>query len=173
MANENQGDPGTGKAPSLDLQMEKVKAVFDYHSDVAVGERAERYPTDRFIRFELGRIEFELGNYEDAMASFQSAKDEPKLRVTGGHLLGLCFAKEGWHQEASDEFREALDGIDATTRDHELPIRYDLMVALIGRARSDNSVDYAREALEICSSIARKNITYRDIRTRRKELDAH
>lgn len=134
-------------------------------------ERVEKYPTDRYRKFDLGTVEFELGNYESAMGQFQASKDEPKLKVKAGHLLGKCFAKTGWHPEAVAEFQEALGSLEATNRDYELEIRYDLMVSLIEQARSERSIDIAREALEICSGIARKNITYRDIRGKRKEID--
>lgn len=133
--------------------------------------RVKKYPTDRRLRFDLGMVEFELGRYEEAMPSFQTAKDEPKLRVRAGQMLGLCFAREGWHLEAIGEFKEALDKLDATERDLELLIRYDLMLSLIEHAREDQSVDLAKEALENCSTIARKDITFRDIRAKRKEID--
>lgn len=146
------------------------KRLLDLES-AEVGERVSRYPTDRPMKMRLGEIEFALGNYEGAMAALQSAKDEPKLRVRAGHMLGRCFEAEGWHVEAISEFKEAIAALDATERDLELQIRYDLMVSLIGHARVERSVEHAREALEICSGIARKNITYRDIRAKRKEVD--
>lgn len=134
-------------------------------------ERVEKYPTDRMRKFDLGNVQFELGQYDEAMGQFQGSKDEPKLRVRAGHMLGRCFAAEGWHREAIDEFEEALEAIDATEKERELAIRYDLMVSLIEHAREESSVDLAKRALDICSGIARKNITYRDIRERRKEID--
>ncbi len=133
--------------------------------------RVEQYPTDRHMKFQLGIVEFELGRFDVAMGCFQKAKDEPRLRVRSGHMLGKCFAAESWHGEAIGEYRDALDAIDATERERELDIRYDMMVSLIEDARSTNSVDQAKEALEICSGIARKDITYRDIRNRRKQID--
>ncbi len=135
-------------------------------------ERVKKYPTDRRMRFELGEVEYELGRYEDAMPSFQAAKDEPKLRVRAAHMLGRCFASEGWHMEAIGEYKESLEKIDATERERELPIRYDLMVSLIEHAREEQSMEMAKEALEICSGIARRDITFRDIRAKRKEIDA-
>lgn len=134
-------------------------------------ERVEKYPTDRHLKFELGIVLYELGQYGEAMDTFQKSKDEPRLRVRAGHYLGLCFAAEDWHQEAISEFKEALTHIDATERERELDIRYDLMVSLMAQARQERSSDVAREAQEICSGIVRKNIGFRDIRTKRKEID--
>jgi len=134
-------------------------------------ERMTKYPTDRSIRVELGRLEYDLGRYEDAMGCFQAAKDEIKFRVIAAHMLGKCFAAEGWHTEAIGEFREALQAIDAIQKEHELPIRYDLMVSLIEQARMDKSSASAKEAFDICSGILRTNIGYRDIKERRKEID--
>ncbi len=150
--------------------IEKNKSLLKLQSDEYT-ERVKKYPTDRMRKFELGKVEFELGRYEEAMGQFQAAKDEPKLRVRAGHFLGRCFAKEAWHPEAIAEFRDALKSVEGIEQEVELRIRYDLMISLIELARAEQSLDVAKEALEICSGIARKNITYRDIRTRRKEID--
>jgi Flp pilus assembly protein TadD len=135
-------------------------------------ERVAKYPTDRGVKFELGAIEFDRGSFEDAMAMFQQCKDEAKYRTRATHMLGKCFANEGWHQEAVGEFREAIEKLDATERDRELMIRYDLMRSLIDLARDSNSIEEAREAAEICSAIVRKDISYLDIRQKRKDVDA-
>jgi tetratricopeptide (TPR) repeat protein len=134
-------------------------------------ERAERYPTDRTIRFHLGKIAFRTGDIETAMGCFQKSKDEPRLRAASGHLLGQCFASEGWLAEAVAEYREVLTKIDATEAEREMQVRYDLMLALLELARRDASRDHAQDALDICSGIARQDITYRDIRNRRREID--
>lgn len=135
-------------------------------------ERVAKYPTDRGIKFELGLIEYERGHHEEAMAMFQQCKDEAKYRTRATHMLGKCFGHEGWHQEAVGEFREALDRIEGTEKERELPIRYDLMQSLMDLARDSRSIEDAREAAEICSEIVRKDIGYRDIRVKRKEVDA-
>ena len=135
-------------------------------------ERAVRYPTDRGIKLELGRIDFELGRFEDAMASFQACKDEARHKIHATHMLGKCFSAMGWHTEAIGEFKDALSGIDATERDREQPLRYDLMVSLMDVARAERSLTSAKEAFDLCSAIVRKDISYRDIREKRKEIDA-
>ena len=134
-------------------------------------ERITKYPTDRFRKFDLGVVLYDLGKYGEAMEQFQASKDEPKLRVRAGHLLGRCFLQEQWYPEAIGEFEEALSVIDVTERERELGIKYDLMCALLASAREDDSIDLAKQAKEFCSEIARKNIAYRDIRDKRKEVD--
>lgn len=134
-------------------------------------ERSDRYPTDRSIKYHLGRVLLEKGDTEGAMGCFQKSKDEPRLRASAGHMLGRCFSIEGWHSEAVAEYKDVLSKIDATDAELELRIRYDLMCSLMDLARLENAQEQAREALEICSAIARQDITYRDIRDRRREID--
>ncbi|MDG2424582.1 MAG: hypothetical protein P8M22_11440 [Phycisphaerales bacterium] len=142
--------------------------------EIEAGEYADRsikYPTDRGLKYQLGDVAFRRGDLGTAMECFQKAKDEPKLRTIAGHYLGRCFALEEWHSEAIAEYQEVLSNIDATDKEREMDIRYDLMVSMISSARSDSNGEQARDALEICSWIARKDITYKDIRDRRKEID--
>jgi tetratricopeptide (TPR) repeat protein len=134
-------------------------------------ERVQKYPTNRDIKADLGRVEYELGRYEDAMAAFQAAKDDPKLRVYSAWMLGRCFAKAGWNSEAVDEYREAINALDATQAERELEIKYDLMSSLIALARAEKSLAFAKEAEGICSYMVRKNIAFRDVRQKRKEVD--
>jgi tetratricopeptide (TPR) repeat protein len=152
-------------------ELDALRKTFIELRIVEFNERVVKYPTDRGIRFELGLIEFEGGNFEDAMAAFQQCKDEAKYRTRATHMLGKCFAEENWHVEAVGEFREALEKLESAEKERELPIRYDLMASLIDLARDTRSSEEAREATEICSAILRKNIGYRDIRARRKEVD--
>ena len=71
-------------------------------------ERVREYPTNRFIKQQLGEVEFVRCQYHEAMKCFQVAKDEPKVRVKAGYMLGRCFAAERWHKEAIEEYKEAL-----------------------------------------------------------------
>ena len=107
----------------------------------------------------------------DAMKRFQEAKDEPRLRVMSEYKLGRCFAKEQWHIEAIEVYKQALSHIEVANKDMELAIRYDLMISLMDNARDDESIELAREAREICTSIVQADVTYRDIRSYRKNVD--
>jgi hypothetical protein len=134
-------------------------------------DRVAKYPTNRELKMRLGEIEFVRGNLDNAMAQLQAAKDEPKLRVRAGHMFAKCMAAEGWHREAIDEYRDALQNVEASDRDRELAVRYDLMLSLIEEAKKSRRIDFANEALEICSGIVRKDIAYRDIRAKRREIE--
>jgi tetratricopeptide (TPR) repeat protein len=135
-------------------------------------ERASNYPTDRKIRFQLGELAIQDGDTNLAMECFQKAKDEPRLRVRAGQELGRCFASEGWYTEAVSEFKESIKALAGSDNDTELSLRYDLMQSLAKKAEADGNIDLAKEAMDICSGIARKDISYRDIRDCRRELDA-
>ena len=158
-------------AGELASELEAAKSALTALRISEFGERSTQYPTDRNIKFQLGNVQISTGDHEGAMANFQECKDEPKYRVHSAHRLGNCFAAEGWHQEARAEYLEALESIDATNKELELPIKYDLMVALIELTREQKSREMADEAAEICSEIVRKDIKYRDIRERRREID--
>lgn len=134
-------------------------------------ERAVKYPTDKKIKFDLGFMEFERGDFEAAMPHFQSSKEDARFRVNAAWYLGRCFAAEGWHQEAIGEYRDALQALDASDKERELEIRYDLMLSLMAAARDESSLAMAKEAAELCSNIVRRNIGFRDVRTKRKEID--
>jgi uncharacterized protein HemY len=134
-------------------------------------ERAAKYPTDRKIRFQLGELAVQEGDINLAMECFQKAKDEPRLRVRAGQELGRCFMCEGWFAEAAGEFKESIKALAGTDNDTELSLRYDLMKSLSEKADKEQNIDLAKEAMDICSGIARKDISYRDIRDWRRKLD--
>ncbi|MBT4583627.1 MAG: hypothetical protein HOC93_00935 [Phycisphaerae bacterium] len=152
-------------------QIEKSRVELLVFKKQEFEERAEKYPTDRAIKFQLGLLAIEDKDVNLAMECFQKSKDEPKLRVRAGHELGKCFVSEGWFAEAIGEFKESIKALAGSDNATELSIRYDLMQALAKKAEADKNVELAREAMEICSGIARKDISYRDIRDCRRHLD--
>ena len=159
--------------PDEDIQQRLDKAIIDMQDfrKKEYKDRSAKYPTDRSIRFKLGELAVEDSDLNLAMECFQKAKDEPRLRVRAGQELGRCFAEEGWYAESIGEFKESLKALAGGDSIMELSIRYDLMQSLASKAKGDDNVDLAREAMEICSGIARKDISYRDIRDCRRKLD--
>ena len=159
--------------PSSELKerIEKAQSEMREFQKKEYQERATKYPTDRKIRFQLGELAVLDNDINLAMECFQKAKDEPRLRVRAGQELGRCFAAEGWFAEAVGEFKESIKALAGSDNATELSLRYDLMISLSERARKDGNIDLAKEAMDICSGIARKDISYRDIRECRRSLD--
>ncbi len=165
-----EADALQSKGASADDIAASKKRVADLEAE-EYEDRVAKYPTNREMKMRLGEIEFARGNLDNAMAQLQAAKDEPKLRVRAGHMFAKCMAAEGWHREAIAEFREALANVEGGDKDRELSIRYDLLLSLIEEAKKSRRIDFASEALEICSGIVRKDISYRDIRAKRREIE--
>ncbi len=160
--------PGSNSELQAEIDAARSELLDLQHTEYTA--RIKEYPTDRLIKQQLGEVLFELGKFDDAMQCFQEAKDDPKLRVRATHMLGRSFAAETWHDDAIKEFKEALERVEPGDKETELSVRYNLMVSLMEFARDEKSLESAREALEICSSIVRKDITYRDIRACRSQV---
>jgi tetratricopeptide (TPR) repeat protein len=129
-------------------------------------ERVKNYPTDMALRYELGRRQFALGQYDEAIASFQEAQADPKHRSAAMRYLGEAFYKKGWYDDAVDIFRRGLEAHAGETDRLAMELRYDLMDALAEKAKTDKDLEAAQEASRIGSQIAQTDINFRDIRTR-------
>lgn len=70
--------------------------------------RAERYPADLQIRYELGELYFKAGKINEAMAEFQKAQANPNRRVQVMAYLGQCFARKGMNDMAARRLQEAI-----------------------------------------------------------------
>ncbi len=133
-------------------------------------ERCEKYPTDLGLRFELGRRLYELGEYDDAIPALQEAQNDARHRSKAQHLIGLCFLKHEWFDEAVESLRTAVDSYEYKDDDTHLAMRYDLMEALEAHARENDELAAAEEAGEHAKTIALKQLAFRDIRQKRDSI---
>lgn len=165
-ANDNPDDPA-----AADAYQSARKDVLEAETKVYAA-RVEAYPTDLGLKFELGRRYFELEQYEDAVGMLQAAQSDPKLRVRALHMLARGFLAMGWGDEAVTTFRQALEAHGRDSDDAGMEISYGLMEALLERAKQSGDPEAAAEADRIASSIAIRNIRFREIRDRRDEIKA-
>lgn len=133
-------------------------------------ERVKNYPTDMGLRFELGRRQFAMKDYDAAIGSFQEARSDPKHRAAALRYLGEAFAAKQWWDEAVDSFRDGIELHPSNDDSLALALRYNLMDALEGKARRDKDLPFAQEAGKIASQIAQVNLGYKDIRQRVEKL---
>lgn len=132
--------------------------------------RVQALPTDLLPKFELGKRLFALGQYEESIALFQKAKDDPKRRAECLNYLGRAFLELGWQDEAVGMLREAINAHPVPGDETHRDLRYGLMQALESKARDERDLEAAEEAAKIASSIAIEQISFRDIRERRAGL---
>src|SRR5206468_3608338 len=64
-------------APDYGEQMARIQAERDAFQLNECKSRAERYPTDLQIRFELGELYFKAGKISEAIQEFQKAQSNP------------------------------------------------------------------------------------------------
>ncbi len=128
-------------------------------------ERAVNYPTDMNLKYELGRRQFAAAavdppKIDDAIASLQQARREPRRRVAAMNLLGQAFARKQWYQEAADTFNSLLE--EDLSEDQTKDVRYNLGDALENMGKTS-------DAQEQFSAVAQLDYNYKDVRER---LDA-
>lgn len=140
-------------------------------AEIAEAEaRVAAYPSDRVMKFELGKRLYEAGRYEDSIGLFQEAKGEPKQRVKVEQYLGHAFLKIAFHDGAIMSFRAALEGAGAADGELGMEIRYGLMAALQGKAEESGDLGAAEEADKLASGIAIQQFNYKDTRVRREQI---
>jgi tetratricopeptide (TPR) repeat protein len=163
MRKELQADPSNSEVKEKMRRAALAQVKFELKE---YQERVKNYPTDMGLRFQLGRRHLSLHNYDDAIAAFQEAQSDPKHRGAALRYLGEAFAAKEWFDEAIDTFRRGIDSHERNDDKLALELRYDLMDALDRKARKEEAMDVAREASDIASEIAQRDINFKDIRKR-------
>jgi tetratricopeptide (TPR) repeat protein len=133
-------------------QLKKEKALFQLEE---TRKRAERYPTDLQIKFDLGQLYFQAGKYNEAMAEFQKAQNNPARRLQAMAYLGQCFAAKGMNDMAARRIQEALKekpGFDEEKKE---------LIYLLGSVLE--KMGKKEEAIEQFKQIYEQDIGYKDV----------
>ncbi|HEY0550950.1 MAG TPA: tetratricopeptide repeat protein [Verrucomicrobiae bacterium] len=142
-------------APDYDQRAAEIDAQKIAFQLEACRQRAEKYPTDLQIRFELGQLFYNAGKYNEATQEFQKAQNNPQRRLASVMYLGRCFAKKGMNDMAARRFQDALKekiGFD----DEKKEMLYDLGCVFEKMNKPD-------EAIEQFKQIYEADIGYRDV----------
>ncbi len=165
------------KARQMRRQYNRLKAAGEREAALALAreqlafelkmyaERAEQYPTDMSLKFDLGYRQLLAGQIDEAIASLQQAQREPKRRIQALNYLGQAFERKGWHREAVETYERALQFEPSEERSKE--INYNL-------AQSLKAMGEKEKALDHFSRVAQMDYRFRDVReqieTLRKEV---
>jgi tetratricopeptide (TPR) repeat protein len=141
--------------PDHVAQAEQLKAERTVFQLEECRKRAERYPTDLLIKFELGQLYFAAGKFTEAMGEFQKAQANPQRRLQAMAYLGQCFAAKGMNEMAARRLQEVLKekpGFDDDKKD----LIYMLGSVFEKMGRKD-------EALKQYEQIYEVDISYKDV----------
>jgi tetratricopeptide (TPR) repeat protein len=118
-------------------------------------QRAEHYPTDLGIRYDLGVLYFNAGKIGEAIAEFQKAQGNPHKRLGAMNYLAQCFAKRKMFDLAARTLQNAIKekpGFDDEKKD----LIYNLGCVFEGMGKKE-------EAVEQFKIIYEADISYKDV----------
>ncbi len=118
-------------------------------------ERADEYPTDMSLRYELGVRYFRADQVNEAIGAFQNATRDPKRKIDALNMLGKCFYKRSLFQEAATQFRTAMEAHELQGDALWKELRYNLAAAYEQMRKME-------EAANCYSEIVMSDYQYRD-----------
>lgn len=125
-------------------------------------QRAEKYPTDLAIRFELGQLYLQAGKIGEAIGEFQKAQQSPHKRIAAMSGLAQCFARRGMNDSAVRTLENAIKE-KAAFDEEKKDLIYQLGCVL-------EKMGKKAEAIQQFLIIYENDISYRDIGAK---VDAH
>ena len=121
-------------------------------------QRIERNPTDLQLRFELGELLVQAGQYGEAIESLQRARQNPNARIKAMRYLGQCYKEKGMLDLAGKQLKDAasellaMDGLKKEIL-YELGLVYGLL------SKKDDALACFKEIYEV-------DYSYRDVAQR-------
>lgn len=149
-------DTEEGKAAAVQLE-DLIKQRAQLLLDEAK-KRVDRNPTDLQIRFELGEVLVDAGNYKDAIAELQKARQNPNVRLRAMNLLGRCYTERNMYDLAANTLSTAaseLSQMDNTKKD----IVYNLGLVYAKMGEKEKSIECMKQIYEV-------DYGYRDVAER-------
>ena len=95
-------------APDYTENLQKLQAERQAYQLAECQKRAERFPTDLQIRFELGQLYFQNGKIGEAVKEFQRAQLNPHRKIASMNYLAQCFARRGINDLAATTLQDAI-----------------------------------------------------------------
>lgn len=95
-------------APDSAEKVKQIEAERDAFLLAECQARAEKYPNDLLIRFDLGKLFLQNGKVREAIQEFQKAQNNPNKRIQSLAYLGQCFAQRGMNDMAAAKLQEAI-----------------------------------------------------------------
>ena len=151
-------NPDSADALEYSAQLDEIKTQRAQLLLDDAKKRVERNPTDLQIRFELGEVLVNLGNYKDAISELQRARQNPNVRLRAMNLLGKCYTERGMLDLAANVLSTAVSELlqmDSVKKD----IVYNLGLVYEKMAQREKSIECMKQIYEV-------DYGYRDVAER-------
>jgi hypothetical protein len=148
------------KKDYIDFRREQVTFELSEFKD-----RVENYPTETKYKYDVGRRQFELGQFSEAIPTLQNARQDPKYRYLAGIFLGRAFFEAGYLDEADDTFATLINEYQLKGDDNSKLMYY-------WRGRVLELKGNAADAIKHYSQVAQWDFNYLDVQARIKNLRA-
>ncbi len=148
----SQLDPNSAEAAESQTRLETEKQAFKL---AECQKRAERFPTDLQLRFELGQLYFQLGKYSEAIQEFQKSQNNPQRRIASMGFLAQCFAKRRMFDLAAKTFQNAIKE-KLVLDDEKKELVYQLGSVLEQMGKKEEAIEQFKLIYEI-------DISYKDV----------
>lgn len=145
-------DPGD---PEFSDKKARLQTEKDAYHLGQCQRRAEQYPSDLQVRFDLGEVYFETGKISEAIQEFQKAQSNPHLRISAMNYLGQCFSQRRMFDMAARAFRNAIKE-KLVFDDEKKNLIYSLGLVL-------EKMNKPEEAIEQFKQIYEADIGYKDV----------
>jgi tetratricopeptide (TPR) repeat protein len=145
-------------APDYPDKLAKLQAEKEAYQLSECQKRAERFPTDLQIRFELGQLYFKAGKVGEAIQEFQKAQGNPHRRIAAMNYLAQCFSKRRMYELATRTLQNALKE-KLVFDDEKKELIYNLGGVLEAMGKRDEAIKHFEQIYEV-------DIGYRDVATK-------
>ena len=77
-------------------------------------ERVAKYPTDLRMKYLLGNVLFNAGEFDEAIPILQAAQDDPRSRYQCRLMMGRAFFEKANYTQSADVLKELLQAYELT-----------------------------------------------------------
>lgn len=138
----------TDQAEEVRAQLAELKGRKAEKLITEAKKRVERNPTDLQLRYELGEQLVAAGQYTEAIAELQRARQNPNARLKAMNMLGQCYTEKGMLDLAVKQFKDAAGEILAMDNTKK-EILYKLGLVFERMGKKDEALNCFKEIYEV------------------------
>jgi tetratricopeptide (TPR) repeat protein len=145
------------------VKLDQLTEMLNKYEVEAFRRRVNVHPEDGALHLQLGMILQRIGQHDEAIASFQTARSSPGQKVKALFQAGLSFEANNAWKLADRSYREALKGLEDDDKENFKALHYRL--GRVAEALSNNEA-----AEEHYNEVAAIDYTYLDVAERLRRL---